>query len=93
MRAATIQMGEQLKASNGEVIRFSVHLTAVKGAYVEVIEDGRKVALLSDPVVLQDDALKIFDFTCDGSRHWLRINVRTSNGSLLLLGNAVYINF
>jgi hypothetical protein len=93
MGTSTIQMGEQLKASNGEVIRFSAHLTAVKGSYVEVIEDGHKVALLSDPVIMQDDAAKTFDFTCDGSRHWLRVNVRTSNGSLLLLGNAVYINF
>lgn len=93
MGNSKIQMGEHLKASNGTIMPFSVHLTGVKGSSVEVIEDGRKVALLPDPVVMEDDVVKTFDFTCDGSRHWVRINVRGSNGSLLLLGNPVYINF
>ena len=33
-----------------------------------------------------------FDYVSDGKRHWLRVNIRSAEGSLLILGNPVSLN-
>lgn len=90
--ASTTYMGEQLKAPKGQPIQFSIHVAGVNGSSIEVIEDGHKASLLADTVIEQDDAAKTFDFTSDGARHWLRINIRAADNHLLLLGNPIYVN-
>jgi hypothetical protein len=33
------------------------------------------------------------DYQSDGKRHWFRINIRSAEGKLLILGNPIYLNF
>src|SRR5581483_11709504 len=86
-------MGEQLNAPRGSAVQFSIHVLHAAGAHVEVIEDGKKADSLAYPVLAQTDEIKRFEWNSDGSRHWVRVNIRSAEGRLLLVGNPVYLNF
>jgi hypothetical protein len=34
-----------------------------------------------------------FDWASDGQPHWVRVDVRSPEGKLLVLGNPVYVNY
>ncbi len=89
---ATAAMGDSLTAPAGTAIAISIHVTHVPSSRVEVIEDGHPQNLAS-PDVQGDDDLKTFPFTSDGAKHWIRVNVVSPQGDILLLGNPVYLNF
>ena len=91
--STTVNMGDPLNAPKGSIVKFSVHTLAAIGSSLELVEDGIPSPLLSDLSIKHDDDTKTFEFNSDGSRHWLRANVRSSTGSLLLVGNPIYINF
>ncbi len=91
--SSTVYMGERLEAAQGVVIRFTVHVVHSSGAHVQVIEDSNKVDLLPEPLIKQQDEIKTFDLKADGARHWIRVNVRSPEGHLLLAGNPVYVNY
>jgi hypothetical protein len=61
------------------------------GAHAEVVRDG-EVRPLGDAVTKANEA-RDFEEVSDGKRHWVRVNVRGSDGGLLVLGNPVYLNF
>jgi hypothetical protein len=86
----TATMGGSLKVSMAATIHFSVHTTHSNGARIEVIEDSRPVSRMSDPGISGDDARQSFDVAGDGRRHWIRINVRSPENHLLLVGNPIY---
>jgi len=37
------------------------------------------------------DMHRTFDLIADGRRHWLRADVRSADGKILLLGNPIYL--
>jgi hypothetical protein len=86
-------MGERLSAPPGSAIQFSIHVVQARGAYVEVIEDGHTVNSLPNADLAQEDEIKSFQWNGDGSRHWFRVNVRSPEGNLLIVGNPIYLNF
>jgi hypothetical protein len=86
-------MGERLVASTGSVIRFSIHVVHSVGSHVEVIEDGPTFNSLGGAMLAQEDETKTFEWNSDGSRHWFRVNVRSPEEHLLILGNPIYANF
>jgi hypothetical protein len=51
-------------------------------------ERGSEVAPSGDP---SGDIHRTFDLIADGHRHWLRADVRSAHGQLLLLGNPIYL--
>ena len=89
----TVSMGDSIKASPEQKIHFTVRMVALEGAYPEIIEDGRPVILLDKSSIVKPDETRHFDYVSDGKRHWLRVNVRSSDGSLLIVGNPIYLNF
>jgi len=91
--SSNVYMGENFNVAQGSTIRFSVHVTHAIGARVEVIEDSHRIDLLADSALKQDEETKTFDWHGDGSRHWFRVNVRSVEGRLLLVGNPVYVNY
>jgi predicted metal-dependent phosphoesterase TrpH len=80
------EMGDLLDAAPGSEAVFSVRVAGVPDGRVEVIEDGK---LLPDAGNSRDS----FSIHADGQRHWIRINVRSAKGKLLLVGNPIYLNF
>ena len=89
---ATVLMGGALNAPSGTMIHFSVHVSGVRGARLEVIEDAGVILPVAEPNAAGDDARESFDLVSDGRRHWIRINVRDREDRLLLVGNPIYWN-
>ena len=89
---AHAMMGDALAAPAGAAVRFSVHVAHAAGATVAVLLDGAAAPLLAQRQVDSADVHRTFDWTSDGQRHWLRVEVRDAQGHLLLLGNPVYLN-
>jgi hypothetical protein len=90
--AASAQMGDALAAPVGSTIEFSARVAHAVGARVEVVEDGRVIAPVADPSIRQDDQSLRFPWRSDGGPHWVRVNVRGTDGKLLLVGNPIYLN-
>ncbi|WP_343699065.1 CehA/McbA family metallohydrolase [Caulobacter sp.] len=80
----TAVMGGELKAKPGETVTFTVALTGVDAASLEVIRDGAKVS----PTLT---APGIFSIVMGERSGWVRVNVRDPAGRLLLIGNPIYV--
>lgn len=88
----TARMGETLNVSGGDTIDFQVHLTACPLAKVYLFLDG-----IVDPLLPPLDAgagsrTLPFHWKTDGREHWIRAEVRDSNGGLMLVSNPIYIH-
>ncbi|MBO9717979.1 MAG: CehA/McbA family metallohydrolase [Pseudoxanthomonas sp.] len=87
----TAAMGGAIALARGETARFEVRTEQVTGARVVVWMDGKEAALLTNPIVASASQAFAFDWTGDGGDHWLRADVRGSDGKLWLVGNPVYM--
>jgi hypothetical protein len=74
-------------------VHFTVKMIALQGAYPEIIQDGQSTALVDKSASSKPDETRGFDYASDGRRHWFRVNVRSADGSLLVTGNPIYLNF
>ena len=89
----TAAMGDRMQSPAGQQVHFTVKMTGLENAHPEVIRDDEVTTLLDTSPVHQNDETRSFDYQSDGRRHWLRINVRSADGKLLILGNPIYLNF
>jgi hypothetical protein len=82
-----------LAAASGDVVQIAIHVVACAQTSVHLLVDGKETDPSAPmPLIGGDETLKT-TWTSDGSRHWIRGEVRDSSGKLVLLGNPVYINF
>ena len=88
----TAMMGDALAAPAGAAIRFSIHGVRLGADRWSLIEDGHAVAAAAGAFTA-DDATAQVTLPSDGGRHWARVEVRSPEGRLLLLGNPIYLNF
>jgi len=83
-------MGQTLRIDAGEPIRFAVELKGVPEGTVQLVIDGKADAAFratfdaSHPV-------SIAPWRSDGGGHWIRADVRDTQGRLLLIGNPIYV--
>jgi predicted metal-dependent phosphoesterase TrpH len=84
-----VMMGDRITAAPGQQLRFTADMNGSGAERIEVVEDG-KVTL---PVGRFQAGAYEFAVQPDGKRHWYRINVRSSDGKLLVLTNPIYVNF
>jgi hypothetical protein len=89
----TASMGDSINAPAGERMDFVVRVIALEGAYPEIVQDGQPTTLIGKSPVSKQDETRGFDYVSDGKRHWFRVNARSMSGSLLIIGNPVYLNF
>jgi len=87
----TAMMGDGLAAPAGTVARFTVRGVHLQGDRWAMIEDGRAVSALAGVFTAADDHAD-FGLPSDGARHWVRVEVRSAEGRLLLIGNPIYLN-
>jgi hypothetical protein len=90
---STASMGDDIQASANQQIHFTLKMIALAGDHPEIILDGQPTTLLDASPAKQNEETKNFDYQSDGKRHWLRVNIRSQDGSLLIVGNPVYLNF
>jgi hypothetical protein len=91
--SATAVMGDALQAPAGQKVSFAIKLTELEGAHPEVIRDGQVTALVDSSAAQGTDDTRTFNYQSDGKRHWFRVNIRSADGKLLVVGNPVYLNF
>jgi hypothetical protein len=90
---STASMGDAINAPAGQQVHFAVKMIALQGAYPEIIQDGETTALIDKSAFSKSDETRGFDYVSDGKRHWFRVNARSTEGSLLMVGNSIYLNF
>jgi hypothetical protein len=70
-----------------------VHTAAVKGSELHLLVDGQESATVPAKRIESDSAYQDETIPASAGRHWLRIEVRDSEGLLQLTSSPVYINF
>jgi hypothetical protein len=88
---STAGMGDALAVSAGVSAHVVVHAISLTGQRVIVTDNGKAIDITSRSV-LESNGAMTFDWVSDGKPHWLRVDVRSPEGKLLVLGNPVYIN-
>jgi hypothetical protein len=91
--SGTAMMGDVIHAPASQQIHFTVRMVALPGAVPEIIQDGQTTTLIDKSASGKPDETREFDYVSDGKRHWLRVNVRSAEGALLIVGNPIYLNF
>jgi hypothetical protein len=91
--SAVASMGDVLEARSGQSVHFTVKMTALAGAHPEIICDGASLPLGDSSATQQNEETRSFEYASDGKRHWIRINIRSADGALLIVGNPIYLNF
>jgi len=86
-------MGDDIQSPPSQRIHFTLKMTALIGDHPEVILDGQPTTLLDTSAANQNEETMNFDYQSDGKRHWLRVNIRSQSGALLIVGNPIYLNF
>ena len=66
-------------------------VTACAGNELRFVLDGQTVASLNSRLT-QDSQTLALTLPADGKQHWLRPDVTTAEGKLILLGNPIYLN-
>lgn len=90
--SARAAMGDAITVARGAVLHVGVRTKALQGSDIAVTIDGRPFDGV--PVKrLPANGEMSFDWTSDGKPHWLRVDVRSTEGKLLILGNPVYVNY
>jgi len=89
--ATTAAMGDALTLPAGASVHVLVRTTALGRQYLRVTDNGKPVDLEGRNVIPSNGEVT-FDWSSDGKPHWLRVDVRSPEGKLLVLGNPVYIN-
>lgn len=85
-------MGQELAMADGQWATLRSELVYPQPVQLEFIVDGKRHRAALEPGAdgAQQASLR---WQSDGKRHWLRVDARAPDGSLLLLGNPVYVNW
>jgi hypothetical protein len=85
-------MGDALKAPAGSTVRIAAHVVACAGNQLRFLLDGQPVSSLHSEITQADQTVSL-TLPADGKKHWLRPDVVTAEGKLVLLGNPIYLNY
>lgn len=83
-------MGQTLHPRPGKFVRFALELTGVPGGTAQLVIDGRTETAYR-AAFDAGHPVSIAPWRSDGRSHWIRAEVRDSQGRLLLIGNPIYI--
>lgn len=86
-------MGEDLTATDGMPVSLNIHVAACAGDQLHLLVDGHESPALVPLGISSNDENLHAHWTASSGRHWLRAEVRDAQGTLLMLGNPIYINF
>jgi hypothetical protein len=90
---ADARMGGTLHSAAQAPIHVQIYTVACAGSVVHLLLDGEEVAEV--PPMLVDSANNTLGATVNvgAGRHWLRVEVRETNGALQLMSSPLYFNF
>jgi predicted metal-dependent phosphoesterase TrpH len=90
---AHARMGETLHTAAGASIRVQIYTFACAGSVVHLLLDGEEVAAAPPTRVESGNSTVAATLTTGAGRHWLRIEVRATDGTLQLMSSPLYVNF
>lgn len=85
-------MGDILVAPADSTIKIFAHVIDCAGNQLRFLLDGQPVPSLKANIAQPDQSFTL-TLPADGRKHWLRPDVITTDGKLLLLGNPIYLNY
>jgi hypothetical protein len=85
------RMGGTLETAAGDSIAFHVQLAGCPRSRVHFFLDGNETASLPPLTTTVGNETLTLQWNSDGHAHWVRAEVRDSNGSLMLVSNPIYI--
>ena len=89
---ARAEMGDVLPVAAGARVEVEVRVAgAPPGAKLSLAGDGAALAGPFEVLLGATEARRVFALEADGKAHWLRIDVRSADGKLILLGNPLYL--
>jgi hypothetical protein len=85
-------MGGTLRLTRGRTAEVFVTVRGVAAGHMVVTVDDREEQGLAQSFAVPENAAPplSFGWKSDGSRHWLRVDIRDPAGRLLLVGNPIY---
>ncbi|MFN3583871.1 CehA/McbA family metallohydrolase [Phenylobacterium sp.] len=86
----TAYMGGVLKLKPGEIVRIVVATAGIAGGHVAFAGPAKGLMRADTPPFAEGETRTLL-MTADGSKGWLRIDVRGPDGKLWLLGNPIYL--
>jgi hypothetical protein len=90
---AHARMGETLRTAAGASLQVRVHAASCAGSVVHLLLDGEATGSAPSMPVDNSNFNKTVTVAAGAGRHWLRVEVRDSDGTLQLLSSPLYINF
>ncbi len=91
--AAHAAMGETLTAARDDRVSLTAHVIGASGSTLRWLLDGKELSTLPPETLSGDSAEPTATWTSDGQHHWLRAEVRTTDGTLQLLSNPIFFNW
>ena len=85
-------IGDALAAPAGSTIKISAHIVDCSDNHLRFLLDGQPVTTLNSSITQPDQTIAL-TLSADGKKHWLRPDVVTPEGKLILLGNPIYLNY
>jgi hypothetical protein len=84
------QMGDVLSTSSGDLVELTAHATGVPpGATLAIVGNG--AVLIHGAGAPRKGRDGRFTLVADGQAHWIRVDLRSARGQLLLIGNPIYL--
>lgn len=90
--SSSAQMGDTLQAPAGTMVRVSAHVVGCQSARIVFLGQGNSEPIAQAQLATNDET-SAFELRADGSRRWLRVEVRGPDGVPLLIGNPFYLNY
>jgi hypothetical protein len=85
------RMGETLQTAAGDAVAIQIRVAACPRSKVHLLLDGSETASLPLLATTTGDETLSTHWSSDGKHHWIRAEVRDSNGSLTLVSNPIYL--
>ena len=85
-------MGSKLEASKGSDVVVELHVAHCRGMTSHLLIDSNEAQPSFTQSISEDDQVLRFHWISDGQRHWMHAEIVSTEGQLLLLGNAIYLN-
>lgn len=84
-----VMMGDGVFLPPGKRLQINIHAAHVKGYRLSVIEDGKPLKVVAEPLAT-DDETRSFEIEGAAGRHWIRAEV-VSDTARILIGNPIYL--
>jgi hypothetical protein len=87
----TASMGETMRLAKGATVQFHVQAANLMGTRIEVVGAGADAPVLAP--INKPQEPRSFTLRLDHQRRWVRLNIRSTDGRLLMISNPIYFNF